>query len=158
MNANEVRIIRLPALRVVSVHGFGTQPENEAWQKLAAFAAPRGWLDGAQKRRIFGFNNPSPSPGSPNYGYEFWITVDEGETPQGEVEVKHFSGGLYAVLFCEVASDPNNSIPAAWERLAVWRERSRYQSGSHQWLEEHLLMPGAPEGQFNLDLYFPIRE
>ena len=30
-----------------------------------------------QPGRLFGYNNPDPTPGSSNYGYDVWITVDE---------------------------------------------------------------------------------
>jgi hypothetical protein len=34
--------------------------------------------------RLFGYNNPDPSPGSPNYGYDVWLTVDESTQAEGE--------------------------------------------------------------------------
>ena len=47
------------------------------------------------KHRLFGFNNPDPSAGSPNYGYEVWIVVDRDEmTPEDGVEIKAIPGGL----------------------------------------------------------------
>lgn len=30
-----------------------------------------------------------------------------------------------------------NDIPVAWQRLNEWVQNSKYQAGSHQWLEEH---------------------
>lgn len=152
-----VRIVRLEPARVVSVYGFGEEPEKEAWQKLVAWAEPRGLLDTPDQHRIFGFNNPSPSPGSPNYGYEFWLTIGPEIEPEGEVETKLFPGGLYAVTQCEVKGDPYESIPAAWKRLVLRREESRYRSASHQWLEAHVQAGETPE-MFTLDLYLPIAE
>lgn len=157
MSKLPVRIIKLDPMRVASVHGFGQQPESEAWQKLVAWAKPQGLLDAPEKHRIFGFNNPSPAPGSPNYGYEFWMMVEADVRPEGEVEVKTFLGGLYAVTRCEVRNAPGDSIPATWKQLVRWCEGSQYRSARHQWLEEHLSSPDAPEG-FVLDLYLPIAE
>ncbi len=76
-NAN-VRLTRLENMRVASLHGFGTEPELQAWEKLVNFAGARGYLKDLAHHRIFGFNNPDPTPGSPNYGYELWITVESG--------------------------------------------------------------------------------
>ncbi len=158
MNTLPVRIVQLEPLRVVSVHGFGVQPEYEAWEKLAAYARPKGYLDNRKQHRIFGFNNPSPSPGSPNYGYEFWITVGPEAKAEEGVEIKNFAGGLYAVTRCEVKGDPGSTIPITWKNLFLWREDSQYKEAGHQWLEEHLSAPDAPDGEFVLDLYLPIAE
>ncbi len=163
MNKLNVRIVKLEKLHVASVHGFGKEPEAQAWAKLTAWAKPRGYLDDLENHRIFGFNNPSPSPGSPNYGYELWMMVDEQEKPVGEVEIKDFLGGLYAVGLCAANSELGSDIGAAWQKLVLWRENSRYQGASHQWLEEHV----KPEGkgavagagfEWDLDLYLPIAE
>ncbi len=156
MSEFPVRIVKLEPRRVASVHGFGPSPENEAWQKLVAWAKPKGYLDDPEHHRIFGFNNPDPAPGSPNYGYEFWMVVGPDVQPEAGVEIKDFSGGLYAVAHCAVQGEPWQTIPAAWKKLVLWRENSQYQCASHQWLEEHLEEEGMSEGDFNLDLYLPI--
>ena len=96
-----VRIERLEPLHVASVHAFGPSPEGEAWAKLVAWAEPRKLLADPDAHRIFGFNNPNPSAGSPNYGYEFWIEVDEDVQADPVVTVKTFGGGLYAVTRCK---------------------------------------------------------
>lgn len=159
MNENEVRIVRLEPKRAVRFHGFGSNPENLAWEKMEAWAEPRGFLDLSKEHRIFGFNNPNPSPGSPNYGYEFWLTLDPDDEPGGDVEVDDLPGGgqLYAVTRCEVRGDAYEVIPATWQKLITWREESRYREAGHQWLEEHIEaeVPGA---EFVLDLFLPIIE
>ncbi|MCB9135928.1 MAG: GyrI-like domain-containing protein [Anaerolineales bacterium] len=156
MSSTEIRIVKLNEMRVASVLGYGPQPEDQAWKKLIAWAQPLGLMDTAPQ--IFGFNNPSPSPGSPNYGYELMIVVSPDLEVGGDVEIKTFPGGLYAVARCEVTADPGEQIPAAWRSLVLWREQSRYQGASHQWLEEHIETAHLPEGQFTLDLYLPIAE
>lgn len=153
---DDVRIVELKPMRVASVLGFGPQPEEAAWAKLEAWAGPRGLMQPAGEHRIFGFNNPSPTPGSPNYGYEFWIQVGPEVQSDEQVEVKDFPGGLYAVLRWDGEDDPYVGIPAAWKRLVQWRENSRYQGGGHQWLEESLRPAEMPPGKFMLDLYLPI--
>jgi len=163
MNESKVRIVKLEKIHVASVHGFGKEPENQAWSKLVAWAKPKGYLNDLKNHRIFGYNNPNPSPGSPNYGYEFWIVVGEDEKAEGEVEIKDFEGGLYAVSRCVVTGDPGNEIPASWQKLVLWRENSPYRGANHQWLEEHISPEGeegieTPAGKFVLDLYLPIAE
>lgn len=153
MNDFAVRIVKLEPLRVASFYGFGPHPESQAAQKLVAWAAPRGRLDEHTGRRLFGFNNPNPSPGSPNYGYEFWLTVSP-EVQEGEgVPVKEFGGGLYAVTRCQGVEN----IGATWGQLVKWLSDSSYGHAQHQWLEEHLnpVFPAA-EDELLLDLYAPI--
>lgn len=155
MKENEVKIIQLEALHVASFHAFGSQPENSALEKLQAWAKPRGLLD-LKQHRIFGFNNPSPSSASPNYGYEFWLVIDPEVAPDDDVEIKDFPGGLYAVSRVGKITDPNVDIPEAWKQLALWLEDSPYHMGRHQWLEEMIEEEGAKPGEWTLDLYLPV--
>ena len=156
MSGLEVRIVRLEPLRVASVHAFSASPEHDAWEKLMAWAKPKGLLEDSETPRIFGFNNPNPSPGSPNYGYEFWIVVGPEVAPEGEAKIKEFAGGLYAVTRCKGVEN----IGETWKQLATWCEDSRYRMARHQWLEEHLGPVGTPgaEAELLLDLYCPIAE
>jgi DNA gyrase inhibitor GyrI len=156
MSELEVRIVRLEPMRVASAHAYSESPEQDAMAKLVAWAKPKGLLEDLEKHRVFGFNNPDPSPGSPNYGYEFWIVVGPDVEPEGEIKIKEFSGGLYAVTRCEVKA-PWEDIPATWKRLVAWRENSKYRGASHQWLEKHLGLLESSE-EFVLDLYLPIAE
>jgi AraC family transcriptional regulator len=153
----DVRIAKLDPMRVASAHAFGPNPETEAMNKLQAWAEPMGLLADPKRHRIFGFNNPDPSPGSPNYGYEFWIAVGPDVEAEGDIKIKEFSGGLYAVTRCEVQGDAYDIIPATWQQLVAWREDSPYRCATHQWLEEVLGPPGSSDN-FVLDLCLPITE
>jgi DNA gyrase inhibitor GyrI len=156
----DVRIIKLNPMRVASLYGFGEQPEYEAWEKLVAWGEPRGYLDEHKKHRtrIFGFNNPDPSPGSPNYGYEVWVTIGPEVKPEGDVKIKQFDGGLYAVTRCPIRGGNFDVIGDTWKKLVAWREDSKYECGHFQWLEETIHEEGLKEGEFTLDLYLPIAE
>jgi len=155
MDELAVRIVRLEPMRVASFQGFGPAPEYLAIQKLAEWAAPRGYLQDRQAHRIFGFNNPNPSQGSPNYGYELWLVVGPEVEPEAEVPIKEFAGGLYAVARCR----GGETITPTWQQLVGWLANSRYGHADHQWLEEHLYDPfPAPEEDLVLDLYAPIAE
>jgi AraC family transcriptional regulator len=157
MREQEMRIVKLEPMRVASFLGFGESPETLAWEKLFAWARPKGLLDNPEQHRLFGFNNPNPSAGSPNYGYEVWIVVDADQEPDGDAKILDFDGGLYAVTQCPVPKGQFDVIGATWKKLVAWREDSKYKCGPHQWLEESLPL-NPPDTEFVLDLYLPIAE
>ena len=152
MTELSVEVVELEPMRVVSVYGFGKEPEGIAWDKLMAWAQPRGLVDSPDHFRIFGFNNPNPSPGSPNYGYEFWLAVGEDVEPEGDMRVLDFGGGLYAVTRCQGVE----SIGVTWQALVEWLTASSYTHGHHQWLERHLSPVGTSLDELTLDLFMPI--
>lgn len=158
MTELEVTIVNLPPMRVACINGFGTEPEDQAWKKMIAWAKGKGlWKDGKPKR-FFGYNNPNPSAGSPNYGYDMWMTVDESVQTDETARVFTFPGGLYAVTPCPV-KNPAEDIGAAWQKLVAWTERSKYRHAGHQWLEEHIDPEHPAEGvAFTLALFMPIKE
>ena len=148
----EVRIVTLEAMRVASTSGFGEQPELQAWNTLLTWAKDCGI--NLKERRFFGFNNPNPTPGSPNYGYEQWITVGPEEKSAEGIEIKEFPGGLYAITRCEGLQH----ISDIWMQLAVWREDSHYQEAHHQWFEECFTPEAERLEDYVFDLYAPIAE
>lgn len=154
----EIKVVTLESMRMASVYGFGSSPETEAWSKAMAWAKPKGLFEGPELPRIFGFNNPNPSPGSPNYGYEFWITVGPEVEPEDGVRIVEFSGGLYAVARMPEFRDPETTIPRAWKELVAWIGDSKYRGANHQWLEEHFFAVGNVEDVLSLDLFAPIAE
>jgi hypothetical protein len=66
----EVRIVKLPPMRVAYVRAISETPEREAWEKMRAWAEPKGMFEKREEHPVFGFNNPSPIPESKEYGYE----------------------------------------------------------------------------------------
>jgi DNA gyrase inhibitor GyrI len=159
MNELDVRIVRLEPIRVAGALGFGESPELIAWSKILSWAESKGLIN--DDVRFFGFNNPNPSPGSPNYGYEQWITVGADVKSEGEIEVKEYPGGLYAVARCKGLQN----ITSIWKELASWLENSSYKLGQHQWLEESMTpLKSVAEfeklspDEFVLDLYCPVAE
>lgn len=157
MDDLNVKIVNLPPMRVACVNGFGEGPEGMAFDKMKAWAEAHSLLE--KPHRLFGYNNPDPSPGSPNYGYDVWITVDETVQADGDARIIEFPGGLYAVTCIEV-KDPGSDIPGTWQKLVKWMESSKYRHGRHQWLEEHIGPLGEMGGEqpFTLDLFLPIAE
>ena len=156
MSTLDVRLVTLAPMRVASFYGFGPSPEFVAWEKPMAWSRPKGMLTGPARARIFGFNNPNPSAGSPNYGYEFWIEVDPEVTVNAddvaEVKIVAFAGGRYAVTRCQGI----DAIPVTWQALVQWLADSSHQPGSHQWLEEHRVPFDELPEEWVFDLCAPI--
>jgi len=157
MSDVDIKIAKIEPMRVASVWGFGHSPEELAWEKLQAWAGPKNLLDKSEKYRIFGFNNPNPSAGSPNYGYELWLEVDLETEPEADVRIVDFQGGAYAVARCEVPEGDYSVINLAWKQLAIWRENSQFKPASHQWLEEFIPIE-LPGIELVIDLHIPIAE
>lgn len=158
MNDLEVRIVTLPSMRFMCFNGFGESPEGVAWGKLITWAKKKGLFNAS--RRFFGYNNPDPAPGSPNYGYDAWMNVEEDVQAEEDGRIIEFPGGLYAVVHVE-AGPQGEGIYDTWQKLAAWVEHSQYKPEFHtrQCLEEalSLFVPRA-DGSFALDLYEPIKE
>ncbi|MBN1537630.1 MAG: GyrI-like domain-containing protein [Anaerolineales bacterium] len=161
----DVQFVKLPALKVASALGFGEQPETEAWRKIFAWMEANNLLGDIKARRFFGFNNPNPSPGSPNYGYEQWVTVPQGMQAEGDVKIVDFPGGYYATIECKLLD-----IGEKWGELVNWQAGSKYRMAPNQCLEECLtpeILIDAPEdqpfsienvGKMQMRLYLPIVE
>ena len=154
MSEIEVKIITLQPMRMISAYGFGPEPEGIAWEKMTAFVEAHELRQDGKMPVTFGFNNPNPSVGSPNYGYELWLPVDENAQPAGDLRIVDFQGGLYAVSRFKGLQN----IGDVWAKLAKWVEGSKYQHAHHQWLEE--LLSGAEQSPdaFVFNLYLPIAE
>ena len=155
MSKLDVRIVKLEPMLVASAYGFGPSPEGMAGDKMMAFLKAKNLLEGyGTKHRHFGFNNPNPAPGSPNYGYEIWVEVEKGTEPQGDIRIVNFPGGLYAVTRFENL----DNIGRVWGELVQWREASKYKEAYHQWLE-HLHNPLETDpAKYIFELYLPISE
>lgn len=149
----DVRIVELGPMRVASAHGYGEGPEGIANRKLMTWAGKHDLLQPSRQPRIFGFNNPDPQPGSPNYGYEIWMEIESDVQPEGGIQVKDFSGGLYAVTRAKGVEE----IAPTWKKLVAWLESSANNIARHQWLEEHFFEHPDYDMPVFIDLYMPIR-
>ncbi len=151
----DIRIVKLEPFRYASAYGFGTSPEGQAWERILGFAERRGYK--LEDHRFFGFDNPPMAAGSPNYGYEQWVTVDRAAEPENGIRVGAAMGGTYAVAECEGV---DNIFPA-WQKLVVWAENNGHRMTSAQCLEEclnpQLNRQNPPDLQhLRFVLYLPI--
>ena len=122
MKEREVRIVDLPPMRVASALGFGTDPEDQAFSILVPFAKRIGLEPGSPGYRTFGFDNPGPSLGSPNYGYEVWLPVGPDVEAEDPITIKDVPQSKYAVTRVTGVSN----IGRGWGDLVAWFEDSPY--------------------------------
>ncbi|WP_432667450.1 effector binding domain-containing protein [Wukongibacter baidiensis] len=153
LSDHDVRIIELKPMTVAWYRAISTSPEKDAWDVMLKWIKEQE-LWNIATTRYFGFNNPNPTQGSSEYGYEVWVTIPSGTVGSEEIKVKEFSGGLYAVTSAFLYD-----IGERWEKLSSWVEKSDFQWAKHQWLEESI----APSRVWHkentqLDLYHPIKE
>lgn len=157
---SDVKLVTLEEMRFISVHGFGEHPEDIAIEKMRTWVNAHNLTEHVEEYRFFGFNNPGPLAGSPNYGYEQWMTLAEDYIAEEEDKVKKIKGGLFAMLGFRNAT-PEMFGPV-WEALVEWRQDSGYEyDDSRQWLEECLtpkVLLNIEKGTFNFDCYMPIKK
>jgi effector-binding domain-containing protein len=154
MAQTDVRIIDLPPMRVASALGYGTEPEDQAAMMIVEFARSIGLKPGDPGYRTFGFNNPGPTPGSPNYGYELWLVVGPDVDGKKPIEIKEIPGSKYAVTRFTGLSN----IGRAWRELVAWFEDSPY-TRPPNWctcLEEVVNPAETDPDKWTFDLYLPI--
>lgn len=163
MKEFKVEIVELEPMRVASVRAISETPEHDAWKKMRTWAEPKSLLEDIEKHPIFGFNNPDPSPDRKEYGYEFWIRVESDIESEGEIEIKNFEGGLYAVTTCNLKEELESEFfkkegyLESWKKIVDWVKYSKYKFGKHQALEK-AHDPGASDKELILDIYCPIEE
>ncbi|MFC2107876.1 effector binding domain-containing protein [Candidatus Bipolaricaulota bacterium] len=152
----KVDIVDLPAMRVASALGFGKEPETQAWEMIRAFAEKAGIDQRAEENFTYGFNNPNPSPGSENYGYEIWLPVDSSVEAVEPVRIKQFPGGKYATTRFTGLSN----IGRVWKELVAWVEDSPYAFGPNccQCLEKALSPFEQDIEEWVFELYLSVAE
>jgi len=151
----DVRYVDLPDMTVASALGFGKEPEYEAAKLLNAFTRKLGFTPGSPGHPSYGFNNPNPSPGSENYGYELWCRVDPGTKAEPPIKIKQIPAACYAVTRCDGL--PN--IGKVWKQFSAWfadHHDNTPPCTVQCWLE-HLLTPDEPdERKWVFDLYIAV--
>ena len=155
----DVRILTLPRMAVASAHYIGPEPESHASDMLWGFIREHNIAAVKPDARVFGFNNPDPTPEQKHYGYEFWITIPEDYDVPAPLTKKVMEGGLYAVHTIKMGGFHE------WQALIRWAEESdEYEAafrntGMGGLLEEHLNALDWPDDESKqLDLYLPIRK
>lgn len=150
---SEIGIETLEPLRVACYRVVSQTPETDAMNYI------KQWLNCqnfASSVRNFGFDiEITPEQQKTGLrGYEVWMNVSLDVRPSDGVTIKHFAGGLYAVLtIYKPFDDPCKRIPAGWKVLHQWViESDQYRGAYHQWLEEVISLKVGD----NLKIYHPI--
>jgi hypothetical protein len=157
---NNVRIVRLPAMKVAAYCAVSATPEIDCAKVFDPLVLGNA-LHKKSGFRSFGFNNPDPSEDSPTYGYETWVTIPEDFNVPAPFIKKHFDGGLYASISATL-----NEIAERWTQLYEWCENNdKYDvDSSIQWLEElsmdyeEFISEQTSDGEKQLDLLMPIKQ
>jgi DNA gyrase inhibitor GyrI len=118
---SEVKVMELPAMRVMSCRVVSAEPEDESIRKLGNWLAQHG-MD-IKKLRTFGFDSPiseaEAQAGMRGYEIGAWVS-DEVKADDG-IQERLYGGGLYAVVTVENAFEaPFESIPGGWKHLNAW--------------------------------------
>jgi len=156
MALEQVRIVDLPPMRVACALGYGEQPEDQAATMITRFARKIGLEPGSPGYRTFGFNNPNPTPASPNYGYEIWLVVGPDIEAEEPIVIKEIPGGRYAVTrFTGLLH-----IGETWRALVAWFEDSphSYPDSCPPGLEEILNPTETDPAKWVFDLFLPIAD
>ncbi|NHJ85463.1 MAG: ArsR family transcriptional regulator [Asgard group archaeon] len=150
----DVHFIRLLPMKVVSFHAISESPENDAWKKLRTWAEPKGLLADSEQHPIYGFDNPNPIPGKKEYGYEFWLKVDNHFEAE-DVVIKDIPESFYIVSRC-IGKDPNKDIPECWDKLLKYIKAKNYKFAGSCGLEK--VISHSETGTFALDIHIPLDE
>ena len=151
MKKIDVRVVTIESMNVISFLGYGENPEMIAINSFRQWIHEQNVSIKNASTKIFGFNNPCPSIGSKNYGYEIWLSIPQDMDVPKEKKIILFPGGLYAQTPINVTT--GEEIPLYWEALNHWCENSDYTLGCHQWLVEFTLEP-----RFPFAIYLPIKK
>ena len=151
MELTNVRTVVAGPLRVVAFRAEGTEPEEPAFERLKAWAEPRGLLADQASFLLLGRNDPPPAPGKPDYGYVYMLTVAEGVDAGKGVEVVDLPRATYLVVRSRLPE-----MGGRWEALYGWAASAGYTVTGHGF-EEHLNLPGtvAPDDML-FDLWLPV--
>ena len=116
----ELMLERLKAIPVVSVQSQTVCPEENALEKILAYAKANALTDKSDAR-LFGRNFypiEQPEP----HGYEFYLTLDKNVNPSKELILQSMPEGLYATLRIRGVA----GIPNGWHALFRMVESAGY--------------------------------
>jgi len=155
---SEVKLTKLPEMKVVSASKVSENPEEEVIGFLCKWLQSRGY--DLESRRGFGFDIPVSEEDkfAGKRGYEYWITIEEDLAGDDEVSIKTIAADDYAFLrIKEPFSDTFERIGQGWQLLAgevgqMSQEKCSCGNESRYCLEEVVI-----EGDMTyMDIYCPV--
>lgn len=155
MEKSNIKILKFPPMKVASFHATGAAAEQDAFQKLYAWAYSRGFLKDPEKNPMFGFDSTTVARNRKTPGYEIWLGVPDSVVPEDGFKIKEFGGGIFLVMACSTRGNPVKTIPAAWVKLHQWAQGNGYEMGNYPTLERFYAVPLSDD--FTIDLYYPVK-
>jgi DNA gyrase inhibitor GyrI len=159
---SDVRIEKLPRMKVAMHKIISSEPENEVFEYMDNWAKESGLLDYKDyNSRKFGWNYPhlSEEEKSKNFrGYEYCYTLPENFIPKNDgVKILFIESDEYAVLrITDPFSNPFEKIPPAWEKLMDYVNNSEYKTtrwDNRYTMEEVIEINGITY----MDIYIPVK-
>lgn len=157
LNKNEsnssIRIITLPAMRVVYNIAVGVSPEDEAMTPVVEWIKSVNLVGTA---RLFGGNvKPLPSGNGKPYGYGMCASIPSGVAIPGHLKEMELPGGLYALL------ESSDDITGSWKNLVkLLSKNNKYEPDrSRLCFEEHIRNdnPDGSGNEYFLNLLEPVK-
>ncbi|MEK8216997.1 MULTISPECIES: MerR family transcriptional regulator [unclassified Paenibacillus] len=151
--ANIIKIITLPPMRVAYNIAIGVSPEDEAMAPVLDWIKSANLLGTA---RLFGGNvKPMPSHLGTPYGYGMCATIPDGTDVPKHLKEMMLPGGQYAML------ESSDDIGDSWKTLMRHLSKhNKYKSDrSRVCLEEHIRNdnPDGCGSKYYLNLFEPVK-
>jgi len=151
----EIRIDNIEPMRVASVRHVGPYEECEpAWQKLCAWAGPRGLFGPGTKMIGISYDDPEVTPPE-KIRYDACITVDDAIESEGEVIIRMIPGGDYAVT---THKGPYTKLIETYSKLyGEWAPQSGRVVKAAACFEIYMNDPEkTPPEELLTDIYIPL--
>ncbi|MFZ5434287.1 MAG: AraC family transcriptional regulator [Calditrichota bacterium] len=155
--AMDVTLRTYPKMKVAFVRNIGPYAQCEAsWNKLCAWAGPRGLLNANSKFIGLSYDDPDVTPPD-KLRYDACIVLDRDVAPEGEIGVQDIGGGAYAVI---VHVGPYEKLNETYGYLfGQWLPRSGYAAKSEPpfeiYLSDHTKTPPA---ELRTEICLPVEK
>lgn len=156
----KVEVKKLPELRTAYVMHMKGYEDSEgianAYEKLCAWAGPRGYMSSDTKFIGISLDDPGVTP-KHKCRYYACIAIGGDAKAQGEVGVMAIPAGSYAVARFQGKKD--NIFKDAYDYMfGAWLPKSGYQPEDSFAFEQYLTTPeDHPKGYFVFDLHIPVK-
>lgn len=152
----EVAITKVEPMRVAFVRHIGPYMDcKNAWDKLCAWAAPKGIFNSNFKCIGICYDDPQVTPPE-KIRYDACFTVSDEIQAEGEIGIQTIQGGEYAVTRHKGPYDNLEKTYA--EFMGKWLPQSGRELGEHVSFEIYLNSPEeTPSEELLTDLYMPLK-
>ena len=145
----------LQPMRIAAIHHVGPyQDVGRVWERLAEWVGRRFAF--GPDTQLFGASYDDPEVTDPRHlRYDACVTVDDGIEPEGEVEVRTFPGGRYAVALHEGPYDRLSDTYAIL--FGRWCRENDREPGEPPALEFYLNDPNdTPPDDLLTEVWVPL--